>query len=366
MPSIKMNSLWLERLINTKSGRIEYLDQVQSGLGLRVGKAKMLWFVFYRVEGDRKLRRYTLGKYPTMSLKKARRKAREKITEAGKGRDPGEEKQILKEAPTFGELADEYLEKHGSKKRSYYEDNRITEKDLKPAWKSRKAHDIKRRDVIRLLDKIVDRGAPIQANRTLALIRKIYNWGISRDLVDFNPCTQVKAPAKENQRDRVLTEDEIRAMWKAFETEGMSVEPMFKLRLITAQRGGEIETMRWQDIDLGSRWWTIPAEYSKNNLSHRVPLSDMAMEILLELKKRTEEALEGYAEDPKKFQKIKTWVFPSPVHKCDHIASVQKAAQSVNEHSGVEADFKLHDLRRTAASMMTSMGIPRLGSIQDS
>ncbi len=177
MPSIKMTSLWLERLRNTESGRIEYFDQTQSGLGLRVGKAKLSWFVFYRIEGDRKLRRYTLGKYPTMSLKKARRKARDKITEAGKGRDPGEEKQILKEAPTFGGLADEYLEKHGSKKRSYYEDNRITEKDLKPAWKSRKAHDIKRRDVIRLLDKIVDRGAPIQANRTLALIRKIYNLG---------------------------------------------------------------------------------------------------------------------------------------------------------------------------------------------
>ena len=176
MPSIKMTSLWLERLKNTKAGRIEYLDQTQSGLGLRVGKSKMAWFVFYRVEGDRKLRRYTLGKFPTMSLKKARREARDKITEAEKGHDPGEEKQILKDAPTFGDLADEYLDKHGSKKRSHYEDNRIIDKDLKPAWKRKKAHDVKRRNVIRLLDKIVDRGAPIQANRTLALIRKMYNW----------------------------------------------------------------------------------------------------------------------------------------------------------------------------------------------
>ena len=133
---------------------------------------------------------------------------------------------------------------------SKYEDNRIIEKDLKPSWKDRKAYDIKRRDLIRLLDKIVERGAPIQANRTLALIRKIYNWGIGRDLVESNPCTQIRAPGTEKQRDRVLSEKEIKALWEAFEAEGNAIEPMFKLRFITAQRGGEIESMRWQDIDL--------------------------------------------------------------------------------------------------------------------
>jgi integrase len=265
------------------------------------------------------------------------------------------------------------LDKYGRKKRSYYEDNRIIDKDLRPAWKSKRAHDVMRRDVIRLLDNIVDRGAPIQANRTLALIRKIYNWGIGRDLVESNPCTQIKAPGTEKQRDRVLSEIEIKALWEAFEAEGKAIEPMFKLRLITAQRGGEIESMRWQDINLASGWWTIPAEYSKNKLSHRVPLSDMAIHILLAHKKAMDTDLKkikhkvqksGKAEDmgnhERKKEKYSKWLFPSPVYKCKGpISNVQKAAQRVNEYSRVD-DFKLHDLRRTAASYMTGMGILRL------
>ena len=372
MPSQKMTVLWLEKLKNPESGRIEYSDTFQSGLGLRAGKSKMSWFVHYRVAGSRKLKRLTLGKYPSMKLADARDKAKNAIHKADNGIDPGVEKQMKREAPTFGELAEEYLKKHAEKKRSKYEDNRVIEKDLKPSWKDRKACDIKRRDVIRLLDEIVDRGAPIQANRTLALIRKMYNWGIGRDLVESNPCTQVKAPGTEKQRDRVLSEIEIKALWETFEAEGKAIEPMFKLRLITAQRGGEIESMRRQDIDLDSGWWTIPAEYSKNKLSHRVPLSDMAIHILLAHKKAMDTDLKkikhnaqksGKAEDKsnydRKKEKYSKWVFPSPVYKGNHITNVQKAAARVKEHSGVD-DFKLHDLRRTAASNMTSIGIPRL------
>jgi integrase len=373
MPSIKMTNLWLARLKNTKSGRIEYFDNFQSGLGLRVGKTKMSWMVLYRVAGSRKLKRMTLGKYPSMKLVDARDKAKNAVYDADNGIDPAYEKLKEREAPTFDELADEYLVKHGSKKRSFYEDNRIIDKDFRPVWKGRKAHDIKRKDVIRLLDEIVDRGAPIQANRTLALIRKMYNWAIGRDLVEANPCTQINAPGTEKQRDRVLSEIEIKALWEAFEAEGKAIEPMFKLRLITAQRGGEIESMRPQDIDLESGWWTIPAQYSKNNLSHRVPLSNMAIDILLAHKKAMDDVLEkakhkahksGKAEDKinceRKKEKYSKWLFPSPVYKNDlPISNVQKAAQRVNEHSGV-ADFKLHDLRRTAASYMTSIGIPRL------
>ena len=93
--------------------------------------------------------------------------------------------------------------------------------DLLPKWKNVKAHEIKRRDIINLLDTIVQR-APIQANRTLALLRKMYNWAISRDLVEINPCTAVKMPAKENRKDRMLTEDEIRIFWDGLTTASMS------------------------------------------------------------------------------------------------------------------------------------------------
>ena len=345
MPKISMTDQWLQKL-KSQEKQVDYFDMMLPGLGLRVGKTgKKTWVVMYRVKSHKKKHRLTLKKkYPQLSLKDARIKAKAILVEADKGNDPAGEKQKLKKAPTLADLANEYLEKYAIHKKSRYEDQRIIAKDFIPAWGNWKAKDVKRRDVLRLLDGVMDRGAPIQANRTLALIRKIYNWGISRDLVKNNPCLQVKMPAKENQRDRVFSENEIKALWRAFEQVGPIMEPFFKLRLVTAQRGGEVMSMQRRDIDIDSSWWTIPAEYSKNGLAHRVPLSKLALDILKQM-----EAISGNDR----------WIFPSPVKKCGHIRNVQKTALRIREYSGV-ADFKPHDLRRTGASLMTGMGISRL------
>jgi integrase len=115
----------------------------------------------------------------------------------------------------------------------------------------------------------------------------------------------------------------------------------FKLRLITAQRGVEVLMMRWEDID--GEWWTIPAEVAKNGRSHRVPLSAPALALLEELREAAKES---------------RWVFPSPKGGDRPIGYVQKAADRLAELAGVA--FVPHDLRRTAASAMTSMGVPRL------
>ena len=102
--------------------------------------------------------------------------------------------------------------------------------------------------------------------------------------------------------------------------------------------------MRWADIDLDSGWWTIPANMAKNNLSHRVPLSSLALEILSKLHAKSDDD--------------EQWVFPSPTRKNQPITNMQKAAKRIRDKSKV--NFVLHDLRRTAASIMTGMGIPRL------
>ena len=345
MPKISMSDLWLKKL-KAQEKQVDYFDTLLPGLGLRIGKTgKKTWIVMYRVKGHKTKHRLTLKKkYPQLSLKEAREKAKVILVKADEGHDPAREKQEGKKASTFEDLSNKYLEKYAIKKRSVYEDRRIIAKDFMPAWGHWKARDVKRRDVKKLLDRIVDRGAPIQANRTLALIRKIYNWGISEELVKNNPCLQIKMPSQENQRDRVFSETEIKALWGAFEQVGPTMECLFKLCLVTAQRGGEVKAMRWQDIDLDSGWWTIPAKYSKNGLPHRVPLSKLALDILKQM-----EAISGKDK----------WVFPSPVKKCGHIRNVQKTALRIRQYSGV-SDFKPHDLRRTAASLMTSMGIPRL------
>jgi integrase len=343
--AIDMTARWLERLKPPETGRLEHFDQQVHGLGLRISATgHRSWFVMYRKSGDPKTRRYTLGEADLLSLADARTAARDVIDQARRGNDPSQEKQELQRAPTFKEMAQEYLTKYAmARKRSWREDQRIIERELIPAWGGRKAHDIKRREVISLLDAVNERGAPIQANRSLALVRKMYNWAIGRDLVEANPCTQVKAVAKENQRDRVLNEEEIRAVWTAFGQQKEPVATMFKLRLLTAQRGGEVETMRWADLDLDKGRWTIPAERVKNGLSHRVHLSAPALALLQAL-----QASETGSE----------WVFPSPKGN-QPIANIQKAAARVRELSGVR-DFVMHDLRRTAATYMTSMGVPRL------
>jgi integrase len=299
----------------------------------------------YRPKGSQKKARLTLGRYPAFSLADARDMVRERAVDVARGNDPNQDRRTRQQSPTFSYLAAEYIEKYAKeKKRSWREDQRVITRDLLPVWAERKAQDLQRKDVINLLDRIVARGARIQANRTLALIRKMYNWGIGRDLVEANPCTQIQAPGKEVQRDRVLSEAEIRAVWIAFEAQSPLISAMFKLRLVTAQRGGEVCSMAWADIDLESRWWRIPAERAKNGLAHRVPLSGLAISILEPLHERHSKS---------------EWVFPSPVRRAGYIANVQKAAERIRSAADID-DFVPHDLRRTAASYMTSLGVSRL------
>ena len=338
MPTINMTAQWAERVkVSPEEARVDFLDTKVTGLGLRVSSAgKKVWFVFYRVKGQTKKKRLTLLPYPLLSLADAREKAHEVILDAANGLDPAQAKQEHLKAPTFERFAEEYIERYAKpKKRSWRKDQDAIKRDLLPVWGERKAHDIKRRDVVLLLDAIADRGSPIQANRTLALIRKMFNWGISRDIIETTPCIQVKPPMPEKSRERVLSEDEIRAVWRAFEQLDPIFEASFKIRLLTAQRGGEVDKMRWADLDFDGGWWTIPAEMSKNKLSHRVPLSKPVVAII--------ESLIGHSGG-------KEWVFLS--RKGMPIRNPQHAADRVVAISGVK-DFTLHDLRRTASTYMT-------------
>ncbi len=286
--------------------------------------------------------RGALGSYPTLSLVDARSQAKKIIGRLARGEDPQADKTAEKGAETFGELAAEYLERHAKvKKRRWQEDDRVLKVDLLPAWRRKKAKNISRRDVGELLDGIVERGAPIMANRVRALISKIYNFGIGRDIVEHNPCLGVPMPAKARQRDRVLTVEEIRSLWRALDHENPVMAATFQMRLMTAQRGTEVLSMRWAHVD--GDWWTIPPEVAKNGLTHRVPLAPQVLALLDELREST-----GSSE----------WVFASPRRQGAHIMAVQKAAERIAKRSKI--DFVPHDLRRTAASFMTSIGISRL------
>ncbi|MDH3476177.1 MAG: tyrosine-type recombinase/integrase [Rhodospirillales bacterium] len=322
-----------------------------NGFGCRISRRGVKsWIWLYRFQG--KPRRMTFGSYPTMGLATARVRLAEVQETLTKGQDPGATlvvaRQADRAAETVAELASDYLEKHArAHKRSAAEDERILAKDIVPAWGRRKAKEIRRRDVIALLDRIVERGAPIQANRTLAVVRKMFNWAISRDLVESNPCHLVGAPGKETRRDRVLSAAEIARLWHGLDEAGMSEEVRLALRLqlVTGQRRGEVVGAEWSEIDRENGIWTIPREKSKNGMSHRVPLSPLALELL--------DSIEAKAEGSR-------WLFPSP--RGDKPMTGRALNHALGRSLGQLGlgNITPHDLRRTAASHMTSMGISRL------
>ncbi|MGO9264366.1 MAG: tyrosine-type recombinase/integrase [Candidatus Binataceae bacterium] len=323
--------------------RADYWDKKLPGFGLRVTENGVkTWTAMYR--HGRRLRRLTIGGYPAISLADARDAAKRALRDAQLGADPASAKREARDAESFQELAHLYLERHAKiKKRSWQEDERIIKSELVPAWGNWKVADIERKDVIALLDKIVERGAGVMANRTRALISKIYNFAIlDRGMVEHNPAYKVANPGEEHQRDRVLGNAEIRALWKALDGEPIQIAAPFRLALLTAQRRGEVLGMAWSELDLDGGWWTIPAERAKNKLTHRVPLAPQALAILRERRA-------GVAMDT-------PYVFPGPRHK--PISNPQKWLRRIKKISGIE--FKFHDLRRTAASLMTGIGIERL------
>lgn len=342
MSRLKLTARNVDSIKPPATGRTDYWDTDPKGFGLRVSESgRKTWMTMYRVDGVQ--RRLTLGTYPALSLAGARQKAKDAMQDVSKGVDPSAVKKAGRKAETFKELAAAYLERYAKKrKRSWQKDEKAIERDLNPAFGNRKANSVTRQDVVRLLERIVERGAPIQANRTHEILRRIFNWAIraGEAEIEVNPAAGIEKPSKENQREKVLTDGEIRAVWKAMEAQTHLMGAMFKMRLITGQRGGEISRMRWPDID--GNWWTIPGEYSKNGRAHRVPLSLPAMSILDEIRPLT-----GKQE----------WVFLSPSLK-GPITSIWKATADIRDRSGV--GFRPHDLRRTASSLMTGrLGVPR-------
>jgi hypothetical protein len=241
--------------------RVDYYDDSLPGFVLRVTPSGEKTFsVMYRIGGQR--RRYTLGAFPVLELATARERAKDALELVRHGIDPAAEHERREEAEvarrvegfTFELLAKQFMEEHVKKLRSEYEVKRSFDQYLLPQFGKTKARELKRAAVREYLDNMA-RTRPVMANRCLAYIRKMYNWALSKDLVEFNPVTGIPRPGTERQRDRVLSQDEIKAIWKALDQEKPIMAATFRLRLLMAQRGAEVRAMRWKDID--GEWWII-------------------------------------------------------------------------------------------------------------
>lgn len=350
-----------------------------NGFGIRVLPSGVkTWFFIYRIDGKRRF--MNLGHYPSISLSDARKKYRAAYDLYEHGKDPAnmadQAKEDRRKAPTVAELCGEYIERHAKpNKRSWAKDEEILNRDVIPAWGKRKAADITKRDVIQRLEGIVDRGSPAMANYCFAIIRKMFNFAVERDVLPLSPCIGIKLPAQRQTRERALSETEIRTFWNNLDACAMSAEirGALKLILVTAQRPGEVIGMHTSEID--GDWWTIPAERAKNGKTHRVPLSPLAREIAEEAMAQVRGLREVPADD-----EYSGFLFPTPSKKKVQaiapqalIVAVSRALASpvldakgkpvMGEDGKPKTENKIgldhftpHDLRRTAATNMAESG----------
>lgn len=329
------------KALKSADERYDMREGSRTGFAIRIFPSGLKsWIFFYNHDGRK--RRMTLGNYPELSLADARTKLNEARAKLMQGIDPADEVLTVKQeriaAPTIADLVDEFLLRHVSVKaaRSLPEYRRNLLKDIIPTWGKRKAKDISKRDVLTLLESIVDRGAPNQANQLFKIIRRMFNFAVERDVIEHTPCAGVKLPSREVHKDRFLNEKEIFAFWQGLETARMTeaTKGVLRLILLTGQRPGEVTGMHRSEIE--GEWWSLPGERSKNGRAHRIPLTVPVLKII-------------------ESRPVDGFLFPSP--RGEKPIDVNALAHAVRrcQFFGLEP-WTPHDLRRTAASHMASLG----------
>ncbi len=287
----RLTAASIERVRPPKAGQAEYFDELLPSFGLRVSHSgTKAWFVMTRVNG--KLIRLTIGRHPATKLAEARKRAQEILGLAAEGIDPRhvEEAKRLKRQidveNTFGRLAQQFMARHvepnlrNSTTREY---RRILFGKDTAVWHSRPVSSIKKRDVLDLLDSIDARGAKAASRLSLAYLRKFFNWCVDREIIETSPIDRIRLSRSLSSRERVLSEDELRLVWAAFNKEAGLFGPLFKLLMLTGQRRNEVAGMRWDevpDFDTDRAVWEIPSTRTKNRLAHLVPLPPQAVSIL--------------------------------------------------------------------------------------
>ncbi len=350
---------------NLKPEPTKYYKREAHGFAIKVWPSGVkTWVYIYTFESKRKEMR--LGEYPAMKLADARTKYNEAYELHKNGRDPGAEERQQKEerrlADNIEDLVKEYIKKHAKvNKRSWKNDERLLNKEVVPIWGDRKAEDIRKRDVVLLLEGIVERGSPAMSNQTLKIVRKMFNFAVERDILQHTPCTGVKALAPNNSRERTLNEAEIKALWANLDAGIISdeIKRALKLILVTAQRPGEVIGMRAVEID--KRWWTIPSERAKNGRAHRVYLTNLAVSLIGDTKGKD---FLFPCPHKKKIKQIEAHAVGVAVRRNLALPVTDKNGKPLFDADGNPVtenkldieQFTPHDLRRTAATFLAKMG----------
>jgi integrase len=252
------------------------------GLKVRVtDKGSKSFILWRRYGGAAHPAARSLGAVGTMTLAEARDKARSWLALIKQGEDPRGDASAGDD--TFGAVVEQFFKHHVAKQRQGAGVERLIRKELLPGWRNKPLAKIDRRDVIAIVDEINGRDAKYQGRAVLAQIKVFFGWAIERGHVQASPADRLKpsrliGPA--SARQRVLTDDELAAFWRAARRMQYPIGPLFRMLLLTGQRRSEVAEARWCEFDLDKKLWTIPPERFKTDVTHTVPLSDDTMALL--------------------------------------------------------------------------------------
>jgi integrase len=322
----------VNRIKPPSSGQADHFDIGYPGLALRVSYGgTRAWVFFFRLHG--KLHRMSLGRYPATTLGEARDAWRKARTLVSKGENPIQARPVA--ADTFAAVYADWLKRDQGKNRSVDQVRRAMDHNVLPVLGDRLITDIRRRDVIELIDAITDRGAVSVARRVHAHLHRLFRWSAGREIVEINPMTDLPKPGPAVRRERVLTDDELAKVWTAAGGVGWPFGPITKLLILTGARREEISAMRWSEIH-GDKI-ELSGARTKNGEPFMIPLTMPSMDIVSGLPRIGR----GHVFTTTGESAVSGW-------------SVAK--QRLDSHAQIP-DWRIHDFRRTVATNLQKLGV---------
>ena len=340
MPRSKLTKSVIDAL-PTPAKDIVYWDSGCPGFGVKITpKGRKVFIVLYRAGGaGSRLRKYTIGPYGRVTLHQARAAALKIFAARTEGRDPAAEKQQARRRLVVDRVEDVvelFITEHVSKTRSAREISRLLRREVNPRWGTRSVHEIGKRQIIELVTEVAARGTPSAANKLLKVVKAFLGWCVGRAILDVSPANGLVAPARERARDRLLEDDELARILRAARQMDGPYGGIVALLALTGQRREEVAQLTWDEVDLASRTWTLPACRTKNGKPHIVHLSRESLAVLMGMPKLGKFVFSLSGAKP--FQG-----FSAAKHKLDKLSGV--------------SDWRLHDLRRTCVSGMARLGV---------
>lgn len=331
MPKLHLTDLAVKKLKAPEKGQVTYWCTRWPGFGVRVSQGGAKTFVM--MHGERR-KRESIGRYPMLSLAEARDEAKRVFA-----RTSLEYGNRLPSTITFGEALHQFIERHckvNNRASTAKETERLLRKHFEPSLGQRRLVEIENEQVMRLVDCQLAR--PSAANHAFTAARTFFRWCVRRRYIKFSPIEGMQLPARTASRERVLSDDELRQVWRTAGKVGPHFGTIVQLLILTGQRRMEIGSLRWDFVDLVSSTITLPGALTKNHREHTFPIGETTTSLLHKLPRKT------------------GWVFPAVGSEDNPFSGWSKCKTNFDKLCDIH-HWTLHDLRRTMATNMAGLGV---------